>query len=216
MHRFLLTSTLVVLSFVPTGLFATPIVCEPKARVFNIEYPSASAGPGWIGSETDLVVDFPLSLCAVRAVLRDFRSYPRFFPRLVRTAVINGENEATTIRQRYEVAILGYRYPTEYDLALEIDETAYPERWVLSWNLAGSDGTIGESRGAWTLENVGTVEKPATRVTHRNRGLIKATFPLQDKIMRIFAQRELARSIMAVYTEAHMRTAKETELALAK
>lgn len=216
MNRTIATVVFVVCALFPAALSASPAVREPHARVFHIEYPSSHAGAGWIGSETDLVVDFPVHLSAVRAVLNDFAAYPQFFPRLVRTTVLSSEDGCPTIRQRYEISILGYRYPTEYDLEMEADETGYPDRWILSWNLAGSDGTIGESRGAWTLENVGTPDQPVTRVTHRNHGLVKATFPFQDQIMRAFAQKELARSIMAVYSEARTRVSKENELALAE
>lgn len=158
----------------------------------------------WIRSETEVVRTYPIALESLRAVLEDFEAYPRFLPRLERTTVLEKRLPFTTIRQRYEISILGYRYPTEYDLMLEADASRSPERWTLSWRLAGSDGSIGESVGSWTLE-ADPAEPSATRVVHRNRGAVRRRFPLQLSIMRAVAERELGRSIDAFFQEARRR-----------
>lgn len=199
-----------------SAVFAETPLPEPTVRLLSIEYPVPGAEPGWIRSETDLVFIFPLPLEAVRAVLTDYASYPRFFPRLARTTVLSGAGTRSDIRQRYEISILGYRYPTEYDLSLEVDESRLPARWTMSWNLAGSDGTIAESRGSWTLEDAGAPGSPATRVTHSNRGMVKRSFPLQERIMRAVALRELSRSILSVYGEALARRRPDSRLALVR
>jgi hypothetical protein len=46
---------------------------------------------------------------------------------------------------------------------------------------------------------------PAVRVTHRNEGLVRRAFPLQLTVMRAVAERELGRSMDAVYQEARRR-----------
>jgi hypothetical protein len=96
-------------------------------------------------------------------------------------------------------------------LALVIAEDRLPEYWSLSWNLAGTDGSVGASAGSWTLESYLDAEgKRGTRVTHRNHGLVRKKFPLQEPIMRAVAAKELSRSIDAVYREAYRRSSAVT------
>jgi ribosome-associated toxin RatA of RatAB toxin-antitoxin module len=178
-----------------------------EATRISIEAATVDGGGKWIRSETELVRNYPISAAALRSVLEDFEAYPRFLPRLARTTVLDRKSASTTIRQRYEISILGYRYPTEYDLTLEEDAQPTPGRWSLSWRLAGSDGSIGESRGSWTLESYTDENgRACTRLTHRNVGAVRKRFPLQLSVMRAVAERELARSVDAVYAEALRRS----------
>jgi hypothetical protein len=187
---------------------------EPPAGVqeetsIEIDSEKSPSEGVWIHSHTKLVRSYPIPLEALRAVLEDFDSYPRFFPRLVRTTVLERSPYSITIRQRYEISILGYRYPTEYDLTLQPDSSKTSDRWTLSWHLVGSDGSIGESRGSWTLEAESPLSS-GTRVIHENDGSVRKRFPLQAAVMRAVASKELGRSVDAVFAEALRRS---TELA---
>lgn len=177
---------------------------SPEARVIRIE-PREDRTGRWIETETEFVALLPLPLQAVAAVLEDYPSYPRYVPHLARTAVSRPGNAGTRITQRYEIAILGYRYRSEYSLDIEIDASAVPARWEQKWHLARTDGSIGASDGSWVLESVGTADAPATRATHRNRGLVRQSFPLQARVMRSVAERELGGAIAAVCAEARNR-----------
>ncbi len=184
---------------------------DGASTTISILTESTEGGGSWIRSDTELVRAYPLPLGAFKAVLEDFEAYPRFLPRLVRTTVLSRDRSCATIRQRYEIAILGYRYPTEYDLALVIAEDRQSGSWNLSWNLAGTDGSVGASAGSWTLESYVDAEgQRGTRVTHRNHGVVRKKFPLQEPIMRAVAAKELGRSIDAVYQEAYRRSSTVT------
>jgi hypothetical protein len=205
---FAVLTSLFTLAVQPLVAQAAEVAVE--ARLIDIVYPVPGEDSRWIGASTEISAVFPVPLAAVRAVLEDFNAYPSFFPRLVRTTVGATAGGERTIRQRYEVNILGYKYPTEYELIIrEHDEG--PERWVQAWTLAGSDGTIGATDGAWTLENAGSAEEPTVRVTHTNRSLIKMAFPLQDRIMRLVARPELSSTFLSVYEEARRRYGVEPE-----
>lgn len=186
---------------------SAPLPAETAARgstSITIEAETVEGRGRWIRSDTEIIRTYPIALKDLKAVLEDFEAYPRFLPRLERTTVLERQLPFTTIRQRYEISILGYRYPTEYTLRLEEDLSQAPSRWTLSWHLADSDGSIGESIGSWTLE--ADPEEPAsTRIVHRNRGTVRRRFPLQLTIMRAVAERELGRSIDAVFNEARRR-----------
>jgi hypothetical protein len=190
-------------------LSAEPAVGVQGETSIEIETDKSPSDGVWIHSHTQLVRTYPIALDALRAVLEDFDSYPRFIPRLVRTTVLDRSPSSITIRQRYEISILGYRYPTEYDLTLQPDSLKTANRWTLSWRLVGSDGSVGESRGSWTLEAESPLS-PVTRVIHENVGSVRKRFPLQAVIMRAVAAKELGRSVDAVFAEALRRT---TELA---
>lgn len=187
----------------PSGLVAQNVSAGRESATVSIEAESDRDGR-WILSDTEIVRTYPIALEDFKAVLEDYEAYPRFLPRLQRTTVLDRHFPFTTIRQRYEISILGYRYPTEYDLLLQEDASQAPARWTLSWHLAGSDGSIGESVGSWTLE-ADPADSAVTRVVHRNRGAVRRRFPLQLSIMRAVAERELGRSIDAVFHEARRR-----------
>lgn len=179
-------------------------LAPPEARIVRIES-RADGSDRWIETETEFVALFPLPLREVAAVPEDYASYPRYVPHLKRTDVYPRDGSNALIQQHYEIAILGYRYKSEYYLDIDVDASLAPARWVQRWRLAESDGSIGASAGEWVLEDVGTPGSPATRVTHRNRGLVRQSFPLQARIMRSVAERELGRSIAAVRDEARNR-----------
>ncbi len=185
---------------------AQDVSAERGSISISIEIEGDEREGRWIRSDTVIIRSYPIGLDSLRSVLEDLESYPRFFPRLARTTVMARGEAFAVIRQRYEIAILGYRYPAEYDLMLEATSSSSPERWTLSWRLAGSDGSVGKSVGSWTLE-ADPSEPGRTLVAHRNRGSVRKRFPLQLGIMRAVAERELSRSIDAVFYEARRREA---------
>jgi len=192
---------------VNSGLTAAPL--DPALRescFIRIDPDDTEAEGRWIRSQTQFQLYFPVPLEAVKAVLLDFASYPSFTPRLVRTTILEAGKSHSVIRQQYEINILGYRYPTEYELALTEDDSRLPDAWTLSWNLVKSDGSIGSSVGSWSLEAcLDSNGHPITKVTHRNEGLVARKYPLQLTIMRKVGEAELQRSLYAVRDEASRR-----------
>lgn len=181
-------------------------VQDPEALRFVVEYPVLRSGSRWIRSDTELSGVFPIPLDALRSVLMDFSSYPRIFPRLAATSVLAEDERGFVIRQRYEIVILGFRFPTEYDLRILPSDDPGGNAWFLGWELVGSDGSVGGSLGFWELESVsGPGGESWTRVTHRNEGLVRKDYPIQERIMRSWGPSELSKSIVAVYREAYRR-----------
>jgi hypothetical protein len=216
MQKSKICAAALVVAFACAPLFAVPPLSDPTSRVLRIEYPAPGAGEDFISSESEVDAVFPLPVEAFRAVLTDFVSYPRFFPRLEKTTVLESGAASALIRQQYSYRGLGYSIPAVYDLALSMDDSVLPSKWTLAWKLAGTDGKLVDSCGSWCLEDVGSPDEPATRVTHRNRSLVRKRVPMQDKLMRSATSRELSRLLVSVYNEARERESKMNRLALAR
>lgn len=181
---------------------------HPQARLVKVEQLDAAEG-GWIRSETEITALFPLPLERIAEVLKDYPSYPNFLPHLKRTVVSPGAGGATRIRQSYEVSVLGYLYRTEYTLDIRVDDSV-PGRWVQSWTLVDSDGSLGAADGSWSLE--AEDQGRATRVTHRNTSLVKSRFPFQAGFMRAVAVKELGAALTALQEETQRRVAGNSRL----
>jgi hypothetical protein len=178
----------------------------PVMERLEITYPEVKDGASWIRSDTRFSGLFAVTPDQFRRVLTDFEKYPDFIPRLVATKVVWENAAAAKVTQRYEINILGYRYPTEYTLQLDMDYSRLPESCTIAWNLIQSDGSVGGAQGRWQLDGVALADgSPGSRVTHSNVSLVKRDFPLQVQVMRMVAEKEMSTMIQKAYGEALRR-----------
>ncbi len=186
------------------------------AQEIDISYQVDDGGKEWIRVRSEMSGVFPLPPSVFQEVLLDFSSYPSIFPRLRETRVLDRGVETIVIQQHYEVAALGLRFPSTYSLFLTPRLDQNTQIWSLSWSLADSDGSIGGSVGAWTLEPVqGPSGAEWTRVTQRNEGSVRRNFPVQESIMRTFGAAELTKNLRCLYEVSAIRSGG-TQTALLK
>jgi hypothetical protein len=178
----------------------------PVMERMEITYPEVKDGASWIRSDTRFSGLFAVTPEQFRRVLTDFESYPTFIPRLVATKVAWADAAAAKVTQRYEINILGYRYPTEYTLQLDMDYSRLPSACTIAWSLIQSDGSVGGAQGQWQLDAVTLADgSPGSRVVHSNVSLVKRDFPLQVQVMRMVAEKEMSGMIQKAYEETLRR-----------
>ncbi|AEJ20697.1 hypothetical protein [Gracilinema caldarium] len=178
---------------------------KAKTFVFTLDTLPKQDKVTWIRTKQDIQALLPLSLKSFAEVFLDFPSQVAYMPRLAKITMLKQDGGLYEVRQRYEIHILGYTYPTEYDMRYEYRE--YPElrRAEIRWHLLDSDGSIGGSEGGWFMEEVFTAAGPAVKVRNLNVGLVRKDFPLQAQIMNLVGPGELEGIVSALYKEAKRR-----------
>jgi hypothetical protein len=178
---------------------------KAKTFVFNLETLPKQDKVTWIRTRQDIQALLPLSMKSFVDVFLDFPSQVGYMPRLARITMLKQDAGIYEVRQRYEIHILGYTYPTEYDMRYEYRE--YPElgRAEIRWHLLSSDGSIGGSEGGWFMEEVMMPQGRGVKVRNLNVGLVRKDFPLQAQIMNLVGPGELEGIVKAIFKEAKRR-----------
>lgn len=178
---------------------------KPKTMHFSLETLPKEGQITWIRTKQDIQALLPLTLKSFAEVFLDFPSQIGYMPRLAKITMLKQEGGVYEVRQRYEIHILGYTYPTEYDMRYEYAEYPQQGRAEIRWHLLGSDGSLGGSEGGWFMEEVSTPSGPAVKVRNLNVGLVRKDFPLQAQIMNMVGPGELEGIVAALYKEAKRR-----------
>ncbi|WP_304222115.1 hypothetical protein [Gracilinema caldarium] len=181
---------------------------KAKTFVFTLETLPREGNTTWIRTQQDIQALLPISMKAFAEVFLDFPSHVSYMPRLAKITMLKQAGGLYEVRQRYEIRILGYIYPTEYDMRYEFVEYPDKRRAEIRWHLLGSDGSIGGSEGGWFMEEVSTPKGPAVKVRNINAGLVRKDFPLQAQIMKMVGPGELEGIVTALYKEAQRRGLK--------
>jgi hypothetical protein len=178
---------------------------NPRAVFFKADVVPTEDGKRWIRIQQDIVGIFPVPLDSFFQLFLDFSTYTQFMPRMVRCTLVSSRDaKVFDVRNRYEVNILGYRYPTEYLLQFRVEK--YTEnRMAIRWHLLFSDGTIGGAEGGWFLETIETARGSGTIVRNLNVFLIRQDFPLQVQIMNWVGAGELEGMFRSIYKEIRRR-----------
>lgn len=190
--------------FPPSG---TTLSEKAKTMLFSLETLPKEDRVTWIRTKQDIQALLPLSLKSFAEVFLDFPSQVAYMPRLAKITMLkqDGDGGLYEVRQRYEIHILGYTYPTEYDMRYEYVEYPEQRRAEIRWHLLGSDGSLGGSEGGWFMEEVSTASGVAVKVRNLNVGLVRKDFPLQAQIMNMVGPGELEGIVTALYKEAKRR-----------
>jgi hypothetical protein len=174
---------------------------NPRAVFFKTDVVHTEDGKKWIRTQQDIMGIFPVSLDSFYRLFLDFSTYPQFMPRMVRCTLLSiQDGRIFDVQNRYEVNILGYRYPTEYQLQFRVEKYA-EDRMAIRWHLLSSDGTVGGAEGGWFLETIETGRGPGTIVRNLNVSLIRQDFPLQVQIMNLVGAGELEGMFRSIYKE---------------
>lgn len=174
---------------------------NPRAIFFKADGFHTEDGKKWIRTQQDILGIFPVSLDSFFQLFLDFSSYTQFMPRMVGCTLLSSQDgRVFTVRNRYEVNILGYRYPTEYVLQFRVEKYS-EERMAIRWHLLSSDGTVGGAEGGWFLETIETARGSGTIVRNLNVSLIRQDFPLQIQIMNLVGPGELEGMFRSIYKE---------------
>jgi hypothetical protein len=188
--------------FPPSG---TTLSEKAKTMLFSLETLPKEDRVTWIRTKQDIQALLPLSLKSFAEVFLDFPSQVAYMPRLAKITMLKQDGGLYEVRQRYEIHILGYTYPTEYDMRYEYVEYPEQRRAEIRWHLLGSDGSLGGSEGGWFMEEVSTASGAAVKVRNLNVGLVRKDFPLQAQIMNMVGPGELEGIVTALYKEAKRR-----------
>ncbi len=183
----------------------TEIGEKAKTLVFNVETLPQDGKVTWIYTRQDIQALLPLSMKSFAEVFLDFPSQVSYMPRLAKITMLKQTGGLYEVRQRYEIHILGYTYPTEYDMRYEYVEYPDKRRAEIRWHLLGSDGSLGGSEGGWFMEEVSTPKGLSVKIRNLNVGLVRKDFPLQAQIMKMVGPGELEGIVTALYKEAQRR-----------
>jgi hypothetical protein len=178
---------------------------KAKTVVFTLDTLPREGKVTWILTHQDIQVQLPLSMKSFAEVFLDFPSQVAYMPRLAKITMLKQDGGLYEVRQRYEIHILGYTYPTEYDMRYEYVQYPDLRRAEIRWHLLGSDGSIGGSEGGWFMEEVDTPNGTAVKVRNLNVGLVRKDFPLQAQIMNMVGPGELEGIVTALLKEAKRR-----------
>lgn len=178
---------------------------KAKTVVFTLETQPQDGKVTWIRTQQDIQAQLPLSMKSFAEVYLDFPSQVAYIPRLAKITMLKQNKGLYEVRQRYEIHILGYSYPTEYDMRYEYREYPEKHRAEIRWHLLDSDGSIGGAEGGWFMEELETSEGPAVKVRNLNVGLVRKDFLLQAQIMKMVGPRELEEIVAAIFNEAKRR-----------
>ncbi len=190
--------------FSPAGIAALPLA-PPSAVKLDVTFPTAKDGKNWIASDTEMSAVFPVALAAVRAVLEDYPSAPRFFPRLVSMEVGKAPDGNVVLTQRYEISVVGIKYPTISTIKMVADVSGLPRMYRLNWSFVSSDGSMAESKGFWELTDASEEGQERVSIRHVSSTLVRKDFPAQVFVMKSFTEKELATTLNSVAEEAKKR-----------
>ncbi len=181
---------------------------KPQVLVFELETLPAEKKTTWIQTRQDIQALLPLSMKSFIDVFLDFPGQVGFLPRLAKIEVLAQSDAYYEMRQFYEIRIMGYVYPTVYDMSYKLIEDPDSKRAAILWNLLDSDGSIGGSEGGWYIEEVAGKDGPAIKVRNLNVGRVRKDFPLQAQIMKLAGPGELEGIVKAILKEAKRRGLK--------
>ena len=85
---------------------------------------------------------------------------------------------------------------------LSADVSAFPLVYRLAWSFVGSDGSMADSRGFWEIRDASEDGQTRSALRHRTESLIRKDFPVQERIMRMFVEKELERTLASVVAAA--------------
>ncbi|HCM25422.1 MAG TPA: hypothetical protein DIC34_02550 [Treponema sp.] len=190
--------------FPPAGVAALPLA-SPAAVKLEVTFPTAKDGNNWIASNTEMRAVYPVALEAVRAVLEDYPSAPKFFPRLVSIQVGEAPDGNVVLTQRYEISVIGIKYPTVSTIKMVGDVSGLPRLYRLNWSFVSSDGSMAESKGFWELSDASEGGEDRVSIRHVSSTLVRKDFPAQVLVMKSFTEKELATTLNSVAEEAKKR-----------
>ncbi|TCW61690.1 hypothetical protein C5O22_04700 [Treponema sp. J25] len=178
-----------------------------KAKAFRFELKTREKvnGVTWIETYQDIQARLPLSLEAFLTVYLDFEGQVGFMPRLAKIQVLERSPSEYRVRHRYEVKILGYVYPSEYEMYYRIESFPAENKVCIRWSFVNSDGTLGGAEGGWFLQEIEGPGGKELLVRNLNIGLVRKDFPLQEQIMSLVGAGELEGIVRALYKEALRR-----------
>ena len=190
-----------MLFFAPLGVFTLPLAPLATSKL-EISYPVVASGANWIMLDSDVQGVYPVSVQSIRAVLEDYTSAVDIFPRVAAVRTTSEAAGTVLLTQRYEIEILAFRFPTESTIRMSADLSALPLFYRLSWSFVGSDGSMADSRGFWEIRDASEDGQTRAALRHRTESLIRKDFPVQERIMRMFAEKELQNTLDAVVAAA--------------
>jgi ribosome-associated toxin RatA of RatAB toxin-antitoxin module len=160
-------------------------------------------GGHWSTLDSQVTGTVTSSLERVLAVIQDYESYPRLFPK-VKQIRVERETDAVLLSEVVTVEALGIVNTNRFTLRLLSPETRDGAVRV-AWSQASTDGTIDGLEGSWTLREVGSRDKPSVRVTYRTKSSVPQRVPGQDVVIGMFLGGETKAVVEAVFKEALSR-----------
>jgi len=139
------------------------------------------------------------------AVITDWASYPRIFPKIRKVDTVPGET-FVLLSETTVVSVLGFSVTNHFTLRII---TAPPESGVvrIRWTQETTDGTIDGLEGGWDLEPL-TDGRSGTLVRYRTVSSVPEGFLGQAGLLGLFFPGELKQIVASVLAEARQRKEK--------
>ncbi|MCX7655287.1 MAG: hypothetical protein N2Z76_02045 [Treponemataceae bacterium] len=183
----------------------TQLTDKAKTVYFELKTREKVNGVTWIETYQDIQARLPISLQAFTTVYLDFEGHVNFMPRLAKIHILEHSPSEYKVWQRYEVKILGYVYPSAYEMWYRVESFPAEKKMCIRWSFVDSDGTLGGAEGGWYLQEIESSSGKELLVRNLNVGLVRKDFPLQEQIMSLVGAGELEGIVRAIYKEALRR-----------
>jgi hypothetical protein len=187
---------LLLLLFGLTGLAGAQEVRVDLAKV-TIE---KRTGHDWCVLDSRASGTVSASLDRVRAVIEAYDTYPRLFPEIkaARALLTDG---AVLLEETVTVSALGITNTNRFTLRIVTNDPD-ARHWSSTWTQFATDGSIDSLEGGWSLENVGTADKPLVKVSYHTKSAVPVRVVGQDLAIGMFLGGATKAVVEAVFKKA--------------
>lgn len=173
-----------------------------EARVTN----ESKAGKTWtrLSGVVEATTDLPLA--PLLAVITDWASYPRLFPKIQKADAVLGPG-AVFLTETTVVSVLGFEVTNRFTLRVITPPAKTSGAVSVSWVQDSTDGTIDGLEGSWDLEPASD-GRSGTLVRYRTVSAVPEGFLGQAGLVGLFFPGELKQIVASVFAEARQRKEK--------